>query len=119
MGTLGRIEDFGEDLQNTATDYGAQAGATIESKVEDRFDIEDRSSREGNITRRLEHFTAALPSTTWLMLAGGSLLGAIVLKALGKHHSALFVADLVPTFLLVGVYNKLVKIAGSDRQVAY
>ena len=94
----------------------------FEEGIEDlgeRFDIEDRSAKEGNVTRKLEHFTASLPSATWLIAAGASMAGSIVLKFLGKKAAANFVGEWVPTFLLLGIYNKLVKIAGSDRQVAY
>ena len=111
MGTLGSMEDIGDNI-------GAQVSDRVE-QLEERFEVEDRSSREGDVTRRIEHFTAALPSTTWLMLAGGSMVGSVVLKVLGKHAAANFVAEWVPTFLLIGIYNKLVKIAGSDRQMVY
>src|SRR5207249_3360121 len=109
-------------LSSSVPDYSAEVVAAIEDKFDDladRFDIDDRSSREGAVTRKLEHFSAALPSTTWLMLAGGSMIGSLALEFFGRHRAAKFAADLVPTFLLVGIYNKLVKIAGSDRQVAY
>ena len=32
----------------------------------------------------------------------------------GKDHEALFVGQWAPTFLILGLYNKLVKVAGSD-----
>jgi len=37
-----------------------------------------------------------------------------VLKALGKSDWALFVGQWAPAFLILGVYNKLVKQHGSD-----
>jgi hypothetical protein len=33
----------------------------------------------------------------------------------GKKHASLFVGQWAAPFLLFGVYNKLVKVAGSDR----
>jgi hypothetical protein len=33
----------------------------------------------------------------------------------GKKEASLFVGQWAPTFLILGLYNKLVKIAGSDR----
>jgi hypothetical protein len=32
-----------------------------------------------------------------------------------RKHDALFVGQWAPTFLILGLYNKLVKVAGSDR----
>jgi hypothetical protein len=33
----------------------------------------------------------------------------------GRSHAALFVGQWVAPFLLLGVYNKIVKVAGTDR----
>jgi hypothetical protein len=71
--------------------------------------------REGGLAKPIEEYTARLPSDTFLWLAGGSIVGSMILKALGKSHDALFVGQWAPTFLLLGVYNKIVKVAGSDR----
>ena len=71
--------------------------------------------REGGLAKPIEEFTARLPSDTFLWLAGGSIIGSLALKMLGKNHDALFVGQWAPTFLLLGVYNKIVKVAGHDR----
>jgi hypothetical protein len=71
--------------------------------------------REGGLAKPIEEFTARLPSDTFLWLAGGSILGSLALKIAGKDHEALFVGQWAPTFLLLGVYNKIVKVAGHDR----
>ena len=70
---------------------------------------------EGGLARPIEEFTARLPSDTFLWLAGGSILGSLTLKMLGKNHDALFVGQWAPTFLLLGVYNKIVKTHGHDQ----
>ena len=70
---------------------------------------------EGGLAKPIEEFTARLPSDTFLWLAGGSILGSLALKMMGKNHDALFVGQWAPTFLLLGVYNKIVKVAGHDR----
>ena len=41
---------------------------------------------------------------------------SLTLRALGNRHDALFVGQWAPTFLLLGLYNKIVKVAGSDQQ---
>ena len=70
---------------------------------------------EGGLARPIEEYTARLPSDTFLWLAGGSILGSLTLKMLGKDHDALFVGQWAPTFLLLGVYNKIVKTHGHDQ----
>jgi hypothetical protein len=114
MGTLGRrIEKFGHNVGDRVGD--------LRSNMSDRLDdlgdrVGDRSEHEGLLTRGLETITAALPSSTWLALAGVSILGSLGLKIAGKDKSANFVGQWAPTFLLLGVYNKLVKIHGSERR---
>lgn len=71
---------------------------------------------EGSLARTIEEQTAKLPSDTFLWAAGASIVGSLVLKANGKDHEALFVGQWAPTFLILGLYNKIVKVAGSDRQ---
>ena len=45
----------------------------------------------------------------------GSIAGSLVMKAFRKKAGANFVATWVPTILLLGLYNKIVKLAGHDR----
>ena len=76
------------------------------------FTREDHS--EGAIARAIEEQTAKLPSDTFLWLATGSIGASLALKLMGRDHAALFVGHWAPTFLILGLYNKLVKVAGSD-----
>jgi len=70
---------------------------------------------EGPVARRLEQQTAKLPSDLFLWAAVGSILASLVLKATNKNHDSTFIGQWAPTFLLLGIYNKLVKQHGSDR----
>jgi hypothetical protein len=72
--------------------------------------------REGPVARAIETQTAKLPSDTFLWAALASIALSLLLKITGRKHDALFVGEWAPTFLLLGVYNKLVKQHGSDRQ---
>ncbi len=76
---------------------------------------EPRRHSEGVVARTIEDHTAELPSDVFLAAAGGAILGSLALKVVGKDHLALFVGQWVAPFLLLGVYNKIVKVAGSDR----
>ena len=69
---------------------------------------------EGVVARSIEQQTAKLPSDTFLWLAVGSIAGSLTLKMLGRGKDALFVGQWAPTFLILGLYNKIVKVAGSD-----
>lgn len=69
---------------------------------------------EGNVAKMIEEQTARLPSDTFLWAAAGSIIGSLMLQASGKERKALFVGQWAPTFLILGLYNKLVKLHGSE-----
>lgn len=71
---------------------------------------------EGELTKKIENQTAKLPSTFFLSLAMASIAYSAVHKMINpKSNMANFVGLWAPTFLLFGIYNKLVKIDGNDR----
>jgi hypothetical protein len=70
---------------------------------------------EGNVARAIEEQTAKLPSDAWLWAAFASIGISLILHASGKREDGLFVGQWVAPFLLFGVYNKIVKVAGYDR----
>lgn len=72
--------------------------------------------REGPVARMLEKRTAQIPSDVFLWAAGGSILSSLALRIFGRRHDALFVGQWAPTFLLLGTYNKIVKVHGSDKE---
>ena len=71
---------------------------------------------EGTVARTIEQQTAKLPSDTFLWAAVGAMGASAVFQLMGKKHASLFVGDWVAPLLLFGVYNKIVKVQGSDRQ---
>lgn len=70
---------------------------------------------EGPVARAIEQQTAKLPSDIFLWAALGSIGVSAALQLAGKQKVSLFVGQWVAPFLLLGVYNKIVKIAGSDQ----
>jgi hypothetical protein len=62
----------------------------------------------------IERQTAKLPSDFFLWAAGGSIIGSLVLKSLKRDEDAVFVGQWAPTFLILGIFNKLVKLQGSE-----
>jgi hypothetical protein len=89
--------------------------------------FEQSSLREGKIARAIEKQTAKLPSDTFLWAAVGAMAASALIQFLrpkrvtGWGLSArrgplsLFIGQWVPTLLLFGIYNKIVKVVGSDR----
>ncbi len=69
---------------------------------------------EGQVATAIERQTAKIPSDVFLWAAGASIIGSLVLKAVKREQDAIFVGHWAPTFLLLGVYNKLVKLHGTD-----
>src|SRR5690606_32356674 len=69
---------------------------------------------EGPVAKFIEEKTARLPSDTFLWAAGASVVGALVLHTLGRKAESNFVGQWAPTILILGLYNKLVKLAGSE-----
>lgn len=59
---------------------------------------------------RRQEQTAKLPSDLFLWAAVRSIGGSLVFKMSGKDHHALFVEQWAPMFLILGLYNKLVKL---------
>jgi hypothetical protein len=68
---------------------------------------------EGQLARAIEQETAKLPSDTFLWAALGSMALSLALQLADKQKTSLFVGQWAPAFLLLGLYNKIVKVAGS------
>ena len=73
---------------------------------------------EDQVTASIEKFTAQIPSSVFLAAALASMAASLSLKAAKKDHGALFVGQWAAPFLILGIYNKLVKQHGSDAVVA-
>jgi hypothetical protein len=76
---------------------------------------EAASHSEGRVAKAIEQQTAKLPSDAFLWMAVGAMVTSASLQVMGNKHVSLFVGQWAPTFLIFGLYNKLVKQLGSDR----
>jgi hypothetical protein len=74
---------------------------------------------EGRVARAIEEQTAKLPSDTFLWAALGSMGLSLGLQLCGKKEMSNFVGQWVPTFLIFGLYNKMVKLHGSDTEHSF
>ncbi|PRY54602.1 hypothetical protein B0I27_102371 [Arcticibacter pallidicorallinus] len=70
--------------------------------------------KEGPVARVIEEQTAKIPSDVFLWAALASMGVSLTLKCLNKKHTALFVGQWAAPFLLLGIYNKIVKTEGHD-----
>jgi hypothetical protein len=72
------------------------------------------SHEEGKMTKTIEDQTAKIPSVTYLSAALAAMGVSFALKCMGKNHTALFIGQWAAPFLLMGIYNKIVKTEGHD-----
>lgn len=76
---------------------------------------ERQEHSEGKVAKAIEDQTAKLPSDAFLWAAVGSIATSMTLQLMGNKQGSLFVGQWAPTFLILGLYNKMVKQLGSDR----
>ncbi|GAB3545021.1 hypothetical protein [Spirosoma fluminis] len=69
---------------------------------------------EGPVAEAIEQQTAKLPSDLFLWGGLGSLAAAAICFAQGKRHEALLIGQWAAPILILGLYNKVVKLEGSD-----
>ncbi|HVU51506.1 MAG TPA: hypothetical protein VHL80_12515 [Polyangia bacterium] len=70
--------------------------------------------KEGRIAKAIERQTSRIPSDVFLWGALGAMGLSFGLGLAKQSKMSTFIAQWVPTLLLFGVYNKLVKVAGHD-----
>lgn len=73
-----------------------------------------QTHREGKVAKMIEQETKYIPSDWFLWAALGSVAASWGLRAMDREKDGNFVASWAPTLLIFGLYNKLVKIHGSD-----
>lgn len=71
--------------------------------------------REGKIAKNIEEQTSKLPSDVFLWASIGAMGVSLILQSMKKKHVSLFVGQWAAPFLLFGIYNKLVKQQGHDK----
>jgi hypothetical protein len=76
---------------------------------------EGLSSTEDQFTKTIEAYTAAMPSTAYLGVAVGAMALSLVCQMTGRGKWGNFIAQWVPTWLIIGLYNKMVKLEGHDQ----
>ena len=85
------------------------------SSIKDKY-AELSPETEGKLTKTVEKQTAKAPSMVWLGAAVGSMaLSAGLQLFTEKKELSNFIGTWAPCFLMIGIYNKMVKTHGSDQ----
>ena len=101
--------EIDQTRENIMTDYQSTIG-------ENAVDYRTSGGREDKTTAMIEAQTSKVPSSGYLGAALGAMAASAVLNLSGKKHWALFVGQWAAPFLLMGIYNKMVKQHGSDAE---
>jgi len=62
----------------------------------------------------IESYTAEIPSGVYLTLAIASMAASLMMMVGGRRNLANFIGQWAPAILIMGLYNKLVKVEGSE-----
>jgi hypothetical protein len=77
--------------------------------------VKPPSMSEDRVTKSIEEYTAAIPSSAYLAVALVAMGFSLAAQVSGQYRWGHFIGQWVPTWLLFGLYNKLVKLEGHDR----
>ena len=84
--------------------------------MQDNLTTEHALSRtEGEFTKKVEEYSASLPSAAFLGVAAAAMGVSLLCQVTGKGKWGNFIAQWVPTWLMIGLYNKLVKVEGHSQ----
>jgi hypothetical protein len=88
----------------------------IGTQVKSKMAHANPEKREGRVATMIEEQTARISSDVFLWASAGSMVAALAFKIFRKDETSLFVGQWAPAFLLLGIYNKLVKQLGHDSR---
>lgn len=120
---MATIEQTAHDTSQALGRAAQSAGASLREKGRDiegqEYGFRQGQRSEDSLTTQIENVTTRVPSSTFLGLALGSIAVSAVLRALGNKNDAQFVGQWVPTILILGLYNKMVKLNSSENRQAH
>jgi hypothetical protein len=70
---------------------------------------------EDRFTKTVEEYTGAVPSSAFLGIAVAAMAASLAFQLAGQGKWGNFLAQWVPTWLIIGLYNKMVKLEGHDQ----
>lgn len=78
--------------------------------------VDNKNHEEGRIAKAIEKQTAKLPSDVFLWTAVGAIGASLAFQVLNKKNTSNFIGQWAAPVLILGLYNKLVKVKGHDNQ---
>ena len=75
----------------------------------------NQTFEEGRAAKTLEKQTAKIPSDVYLWTSIGTMLVSLGLFIAKKRAASMFIGQWAPSLLIIGLYNKLVKVEGHDQ----
>jgi hypothetical protein len=84
--------------------------ATLTSSVKTKLAADKLSS-----LTRVDVDTASIPSSAYLGVAVGAMGLSLLCQVAGQGKWGNFIAQWVPTLLIIGLHNEAVKVEGHDR----
>lgn len=84
-------------------------------KIKSKMDQVNPEKKEGPVATAIEEQTAKLPSDTFLWASFGIMAVSLGLKIFKRDEASQFIGMWAHSFLLFGIYNKLVKQLGHDK----
>ena len=97
-----------------ATGYTTNNGAAGDGPRAATAGVRAHQYQEGALAKAIESQTAKLPSDVFLWASGASMAASLAAKAMGSKNTALFIGQWAAPFLILGLYNKVVKLEGSE-----
>jgi hypothetical protein len=85
------------------------------ASIHEELDVAVQHS-EGRLAKAIESQTAKLPSDAFLWGALACMGASLMLHSCGRRDAGHLVGQWPAPLLVMGLYNKLVKVAGSDQE---
>ncbi|MDZ4696564.1 MAG: hypothetical protein SGI86_15580 [Deltaproteobacteria bacterium] len=103
-------------LRRNPLEHGLHDRTNMDTQNKDpNMKQQHTEQREGPMARSIEKQTSKIPSDWFLWSALGSIGISLGFVLAGRKEVGNFVGQWAPTFLLLGLYNKVVKVAGHDK----
>jgi hypothetical protein len=105
-----------EGIKSTLEKAGNEIKSTVGGAMREanQSDPHNRGKKEGPVAKTIESQTVKIPSDVFLWTSFACMGLSLTLKLMKQNSTALFVGQWTTPFLIMGVYNKIVKTMGSE-----
>lgn len=86
--------------------------ASVDTRPASPAPVRRTEHAESSLTRLLEQQAAKVPSDVFLFGSLGAMIASAALELADHPRASRFVGLWAPTLLIMGVYNKIVKLGG-------